>query len=238
MQAVMSRLRKAIDDYNMIKDGEKVAVAFSGGKDSALLLSALKSLSRFHPANFEVCAVFADLGFGNIDIEGLKRFCDNVGVELNIHKTEIAKIIFEYRKESNPCSLCAKMRRGVIHDAAREMGATAVALGHHMDDAAETVIMNLMFESRLGCFQPVTYMSRKDINVIRPMIYLNEREIKGAVTRLGIPVMKNPCPADGVTKREKAKEIIKVLSEQNPDIKQSIFGALQRSGIDGWAIDK
>ena len=238
VQQVMSRLRKAIDDYNMIEKGEKVAVALSGGKDSALLVCALKSLSRFHPAQFDVCAVFVDLGFGNIDIEGLKSFCESIQVPLNIQKTEISKVIFEYRKESNPCALCAKMRRGVIHDAALEMGARTIALGHHMDDVVETVMMNLMFESRLGCFQPVTYLSRKDVNVIRPMIYLNEREIKGAVNRLSIPVMKNPCPADGVTKREDVKQILKVLSEQNPDIKKSIFGALVRSGIDGWAIDK
>lgn len=237
MQQVMSRLRKAIDDYNMIPKGEKVAVALSGGKDSALLLHGLKQLSRFHPSEFDVCAVFVDLGFGNIDIDAMRTMCDSIDVELNVHHTEIAKIIFEYRNESNPCSLCAKMRRGVIHDAALEMGAKTIALGHHLDDAVETFIMNLTFESRLGCFQPVTYLSRKDVNVIRPMIYLNEREIKGAVNRLSIPVMKNPCPMDQNTKRESTKKIISVLAEQNPNIKKSIFGALQRSGIDGWELN-
>lgn len=236
MQQVMSRLRKAIDDYNMIPHGEKVAVALSGGKDSALLLHGLKQLSRFHPSEFEVCAVFVDLGLGNIDTNAIEDMCKELDVPLNIKHTEIGKIIFEYREESNPCSLCAKMRRGVIHDGALEMGAKTIALGHHLDDAVETFIMNLTFESRLGCFQPVTYLSRKDVSVIRPMIYLNEREIKGAVNRLSIPVMKSPCPMDKNTRRESTKEIIKVLSEQNPNIKNSIFGALQRSGLDGWGI--
>ena len=237
MQQTMSRLRKAIDDYNMIDKGEKVAVAISGGKDSALMLSALKNLSRFHPSNFEVCAVFVDLGFGNIDIAGIEKMCTDLDVPLHIKHTEIVKIIFEYRKESNPCALCAKMRRGVIHDGAVEMGARKIALGHHMDDAVETFLLNLTFESRLSCFQPVTYLSRKDVTVIRPMIYLSEREIKGAVNRLDIPTFKNPCPVDGATKREEAKQILQALSEQNPAIKKSIFGALQRSGIDGWGIE-
>ncbi len=234
MQQTMSRIRKAIDDYNMIEQNEKVAVALSGGKDSALMLAALVSLSKFHPKNFSVCALFVDLGFGNIDIDGLERFCDSLGVEFKVKHTEIAKIIFEYRNESNPCALCAKMRRGVIHDLALEMGAKKIALGHHMDDAVETFFMNLTYENRIGCFQPVTYLSRKDVTVIRPMIYLNEREIKGAVNRLNIPVMKNPCPADGNTKREETKRLIQKLSEDYPNIKKSVFSALSRSGIDGW----
>lgn len=234
MQQVMSRLRRAIDDYNMIEKGEKVAVALSGGKDSALLLQALSQLSEFHPMHFTVCAVFVDLGFENIDVEGIRRFCDGLRVDLNIKHTEIGRIIFDYRKESNPCALCAKMRRGVIHDGALEMGSRKIALGHHMDDAVETFLMNLMYESRIGCFQPVTYLSRKDVTVIRPMIYMNEREIKGAVNRLSVPVMKSPCPVDGATKREDTKQLIKQLSREHSNISKSIFGAMQRSGIDGW----
>ena len=237
MQRILSYVRRAVDDYNMIEQNEKVAVALSGGKDSALMLAALASLSKFHPKNFTVCAAFVDLGFGNIDIDGLKRFCDSYGVELGIKHTEISKIIFDYRKESNPCALCAKMRRGVIHDLALEMGSKKIALGHHMDDAVETFLMNLMYESRIGCFQPLTYLSRKDVTVIRPLIYLNEREIKGAVNRLEIPVMKNPCPADGNTKREEVKGLIRTLSQEYPSIKKSVFGAMQRSGIDGWGLE-
>lgn len=230
----MSRLRKAIDDYNMIETGERVAVALSGGKDSALMLKAMAQLSKFHPKSFTVCAVFVDLGFGNTDIDGIKRLCSEAGAELNIKRTEIGKIIFDYRREQNPCALCAKMRRGVIHDGAIEMGSHKIALGHHMDDAVETFMMNLMYESRIGCFQPVTYLSRKDVTVIRPMIYLNEREIKGAVNRLNIPVMKSPCPADGATKREDTKLLLKELGREHPNIRKSIFGAIQRAGIDGW----
>lgn len=234
MQQTMSRIRKAIDDYNMINEGEKIAVAISGGKDSALLLAALASLSKFHPKNFSVCAVFVDLGFGNIDVEGIKNFCDSYNVPLYIKETEISKIVFDYREESNPCALCAKMRRGVIHDLALEAGCKTIAFGHHMDDVVETVLMNLFYESRLGCFMPSTYLSRKDVTVIRPMIYLNEMEIKGAVNRLNIPVFKNPCPADGNTKREEIKDLIRDLSKKYPNIKKSVFGALERSGIDGW----
>ena len=141
------------------------------------------------------------------------------------------------RREKNPCALCAKMRRGAIHNAALEMGSHKIALGHHMDDAVETFMMNLMYESRIGCFQPVTYLSRKDVTVIRPMIYMNEREIKGAVKRLNIPVMKSPCPVDGTTKRENTKQLLKELSREHPHIRQSIFGAMQRAGIDGWGIE-
>ncbi len=237
MQQIMSRLRKAVDDYDMIETGERVAVALSGGKDSALMLKAMAGLSKFHPKNFTVCAVYVDLGLGNTDIEGIKRLCADAGTELNIKYTEIGKIIFDYRREQNPCALCAKMRRGVIHDGAIELGARKIALGHHMDDAVETFMMNLMHESRIGCFQPVTYLSRKDVTVIRPMIYMNEREIKGAVKRLNIPVMKNPCPIDGATKREDTKKLLKELSRDHPHIRQSIFGAMQRAGIDGWGIE-
>lgn len=234
MQQVIGRLRKAIDDYDMIEHGEKVTVALSGGKDSALLLKGMAKLSEFHPKNFSVCAVYIDLGFGNTDIDAIKRLCDDTKVELCIKRTEIGKIIFEHRKEHNPCALCAKMRRGAIHNAAVEMGSRKIALGHHIDDAVETFMMNLIYEGRIGCFQPVTYLSRKDVTVIRPMIYLNEREIKGAVKRQNIPVMKSPCPADGATKREDAKNLLKQLSKTHPDIKDNIFGAIQRSGIDGW----
>ena len=237
MQQIMSRLRKAIDEYNMIETRDRVAVALSGGKDSALMLKAMARLSEFHPKNFTVCAVFVDLGLGNIDIEGIKRLCEDAGTELNIKYTEIGKIIFDYRREQNPCALCAKMRRGVIHDGAIELGARKIALGHHMDDAVETFMMNLMYEGRIGCFQPVTYLSRKNVTVIRPMIYMNEREIKGAVKRLNIPVMKSPCPVDGATKREDTKQLLKELSREHPNIKKSIFGAIQRAGIDGWGIN-
>ncbi len=236
MQETMSKLRRAIDDYNMIEQDEKIAVAVSGGKDSMLMLASLVNLSRFHPKNFSVCAVFVDLGFGNIDIESIQRFCDSLGVPLGIKHTQISDIIFEYRNEKNPCALCAKMRRGVIHDLALEMGAKKIALGHHLDDAVETFFMNLIYESRIGCFQPKTYLSRKDVTVIRPLIYLNEREINGAVRRLNIPIIKNPCPADKNTKREQTKDFVSRLSKEYPHIKKSVFSAMQRSDIDGWGI--
>ena len=238
MQQIMSRLRKAIDEYNMIETRDRVAVALSGGKDSALMLKAMARLSEFHPKNFTVCAVFVDLGLGNIDIEGIKRLCEDAGTELNIKYTEIGKIIFDYRREQNPCALCAKMRRGVIHDGAIELGARKIALGHHMDDAVETFMMNLMYEGRIGCFQPVTYLSRSGLTQIRPMLYVGEQAVTRFAAREQLPVVHNTCPADKHTKRQEVKELLASLQAQYPDVKTKIFGAMQRLPLPQWGVEK
>jgi tRNA(Ile)-lysidine synthase TilS/MesJ len=237
MQQISGYMRRAVDDFNMIAPGEKVAIALSGGKDSMLLLHAMKHLSRYHPANFELIAIFIDLGFDNIDIEAMRQQCDELQIPLVIRKTDIAPLVFDIREESNPCALCAKMRRGAIHDAALENGCRTIALGHHRDDAIETFAMNLLYEGRIGCFQPVTYLDRKDVRTIRPMIYLSERQIANTVERLGLPIVKNPCPMDHTSMRKETKDLLKEAEERFPGLNEKLFGAIQRSEMTGWKKD-
>ena len=234
MQQISGYLRRAIDDFQMIHKGERVAVAVSGGKDSLLLLHGMKHLSRYHPAGFDLIAIFIDLGFDNMDIEELQKTCKELEIPLVIRKTDIAPVVFETRKESNPCSLCAKMRRGSLHDAALENGCRTIALGHHRDDAVETLAMNLIFEGRLACFQPVTYLDRMDLTVIRPLMYMNEVDVIGFVNKHQVPVVKSPCPADGYTKREYVKELLKKLNQENPGVKERMFTAIQTGNLKGW----
>lgn len=236
MQQISGYMRRAVDDYQMIAPGERVAIALSGGKDSMLLLHAMKHLSRYHPAKFELIAIFIDLGFDNINIEAMQKECDALGVPLIIRKTDIAPLVFEVREESNPCALCAKMRRGAIHDAALENGCRTIALGHHRDDAIETFAMNLLYEGRIGCFQPVTYLDRKDVRTIRPMIYLTERQIANTVERLKIPTVKNPCPMDHTSMRKSTKDLLKEAEERFPGLNEKLFGAIQRSELTGWSL--
>lgn len=237
MQQISGYLRRAVDDFNMIRPGEKIAVALSGGKDSMLMLHGLWHLSNYHPAKFNLTAIFIDLGFDNIDIDALKQVCEKLEVPLVIRKTDIAPLVFDIRNESNPCALCAKMRRGSIHDAAIEAGCRTIALGHHRDDAVETLIMNLIYEGRIGCFQPVTYLDRKDVRTIRPMLYLTERQIASTVERLGIPTVKNPCPMDHASVRQQTKDLLKQAEERFPGLAERLFGAIARSELPGWKRD-
>jgi tRNA(Ile)-lysidine synthase TilS/MesJ len=236
MRRIVSRVRAAADDYKMIADGDKIAVGVSGGKDSLLLLKALCELKRFYPADFTIVAITLDMRFGceDGDFSAIKEMCDSYGVEYVVRPTDLYEIIFEVRKEPNPCSLCARMRRGILHDTAKELGCNKIALGHHLDDAAETFLMNLLIESRIGCFAPVTYLSRRDITMIRPLIYVREREAEGASERLSLPVVESKCPANENTKREDVKQLIKALSEQYGDVPERIVGAMQRAGVDRW----
>ena len=236
MRRIISRTRAAVDDYKMIADGDKIAVGVSGGKDSLLLLKALCELKRFYPADFTIVAITLDMRFGceDGDFSAIKEMCDSYGVEYVVKPTDLYEIIFEVRKEPNPCSLCARMRRGILHDTAKELGCNKIALGHHLDDAAETFLMNLLIESRVGCFAPVTYLSRRDITMIRPLIYVREREAENAAQRLSLPIVESKCPANENTKREDVKQLIKALSEQYGDVPERIVGAMQRAGIDRW----
>ena len=236
MRRIVSRVRAAADDYKMIADGDKIAVGVSGGKDSLLLLKALCELKRFYPADFTIVAITLDMRFGceDGDFSAIKEMCDSYGVEYVVRPTDLYEIIFEVRKEPNPCSLCARMRRGILHDTAKELGCNKIALGHHLDDAAETFLMNLLIESRIGCFAPVTYLSRRDITMIRPLIYVREREAEGASERLSLPVVESKCPANENTKREDVKQLIKALSEQYGDVPERIVGAMQRASVDRW----
>ena len=235
MKRILSYTRRAIDEYNMIEDGDKIAVGVSAGKDSLTLLCAMAYLRRFYPKRFELIAITIDMGFETpMDFAPIRELCQKLDVEYHIVKTEISKIIFDVRKESNPCSLCAKMRRGALHTAAKELGCTSVALGHHFDDVVETFMLNLFFEGRLGCFSPVTYLSRVGIKLIRPMLYMPEKDVKYFASKTELPIIKSPCPADGNTEREEMKKLLASLERENKGLRYRIFGAIQRAGIDGF----
>ena len=234
MKRILSYTRRAVDDYEMIHEGDKIAVGISAGKDSLTLLYALAGLRRFYPKKFELVAITVDMGFEGMDFTPIRELCEKLDVPYIVAKTEISHIIFDVRKEKNPCSLCAKMRRGALHNAAKEAGCNVVALGHHFDDVVETFMLNLFYEGRLGCFQPVTYLSRKDITVIRPMIYMPEKDVRYFANRVELPVIKSPCPADGNTERESMKQLLHTLERENKGLRYRIFGALQRGNIDGF----
>lgn len=236
MRRILSRTRAAVDDYKMIQHGDKIAVGVSGGKDSLMLLKALCELKRFYSAEFTVVAITLDMRFENKDgdFSAVKEMCDRYGVEYVVKPTDLYEIIFNIRKESNPCALCSRMRRGILHDTAKELGCNKIALGHHLDDAAETFMMNLLIESRVGCFAPVTYLSRRDITMIRPLVYAREREITAAAERLNLPVVESKCPANEHTKREDVKNLLAELSKQYGDVPEKIVGAMQRGAIDRW----
>lgn len=227
-------VRRCVEDYKMIQDGDRVAVGVSGGKDSVSLLCALANLKRYYPNKFELYAITVSMGFEEMDFSPIQKLCDELGVPYYLKETQMKQIIFDERREKNPCALCAKMRRGAIHDVMKELGINKVALGHHFDDAVETFLMSLFYEGRISCFQPVTYMSRMDVTQIRPMLYVGEGTVKNLVQRYGLPVVENPCPMDKHSKREEVKVLIKNLSEQYPDLKTKVFGAMQRLPLDGW----
>ena len=234
MRKILSYLRRAVDDYNMINEGDRIAVGVSGGKDSMVLLNALWDLKRFYPKNFEIMGITVDMGFSEYNPESVVEFCKGKGIPYKVVKTQIKDIIFDIRKESNPCSLCSKMRKGALNEAAKEMGFNKVALGHHFDDVIETFFLCLLYEGRIGSFSPVTYLDRTDIYQIRPLIYAHESDVKSCALRNELPVIKNPCPADGKTKREDIKNFIDETRKNYPDLKERVFGALCRSEIDGW----
>lgn len=231
LKQLLSQTRKAIDDYQMIDEGDKIAVGLSGGKDSMALLYALKNLSYFYPKKFELTAVTVDLGFQNFDLAATRKFCKDLAVPYTVIETEIAQIIFEERKESNPCSLCAKMRKGALNQLLEENGIYKVAYAHHKDDLIETMMMSLLFEGRFQSFLPKTLLDKSNITVIRPMIYVREADVKGFCNKYEIPVTKSPCPMDGHTKREYVKELIKQLNKENPGVKERLFAAIQKELI-------
>lgn len=234
LQQLLSYTRRAVDDYQMIQDGDKIAIGISGGKDSLTLLYALSHLKIFYPKKFEIEAVTVDLGFGTQDFDKIQALCDQLKVNYTIEKTDIAEIIFEQRKESNPCSLCAKMRKGALNERMKALGCNKVAYGHHKDDIVETMLMSLIYEGRFHTFSPVTYLDRMDMTVIRPLMYLSEGEVQGFAKEYELPVAKSPCPADGYTKREYAKELVHQLNEENPGAKNRMFRAIINGNIKGW----
>lgn len=236
VQKLLSYIRRAIDDYAMIDENDSITVGVSGGKDSLALLCALAELRKFYPKPFSLSAVSVSMGYKEMNFDEVKRLCDKLGVQLVIKETNIAEILFDIRKESNPCSLCAKLRRGALHNAALELGSRTVALGHHEDDVLETFMLCLVYEGRVNCFSPVTFLDRKNIKLIRPMIYTPERYISGFAKRYELPVVKNACPADKHTKREYIKSLIRTLEKENPGFKKRLFTAIEGANAGGFGI--
>lgn len=233
MQRLTGLVRRCVEDYQMIEQGDRIAVGVSGGKDSLALLVLLAELRKYHNRAFSVEAITIDMGLG-MDYAPIAALCEELQVEYHLIKTEIGPIIFDYRKEKNPCSMCSKMRRGALNQALLDLGMNKLALGHHYDDAVETFLMSLLFEGRISCFQPVTDLDRTGVIQIRPMLYLHEKTIDNFVTRRGLPVIENRCPVDKTTKREEVKELIFELSARYPDLKERVFGAMQRLPLPEW----
>ena len=234
VQQLYSFARRAIDDYQMIADGDKIAVGISGGKDSLALLYALAGLRRFYPNHFELVAISVDLGYEGFDLSKIQALCDELQVEYHIVKTDIGNIVMEERKESSPCSLCAKMRKGALNDKAKELGCNKVAYGHHMDDIIETMFLSLIYEGRFHSFSPVTYLDRMELTVIRPLMYLSEADVIGLQNKYELPVAKSPCPVDGYTRREYAKNLVRQIQQENPGAKKRMFTAIVNGNIEGW----
>ncbi len=238
MQRILSLVRRCVEDYHMIDEGDTVAVGVSGGKDSVLTLAALAKLRDFYPKQFELAALTIDSGVPGTDFTPIADLCRELGVPYRIIGVPIYEIVFVHRQEKNPCSLCAKLRRGALSTELNRQGLGKIALGHHYDDAVETMLMSLFLEGRISCFQPVTYLDRSRVTQIRPLLYVQEREVRGAVRRLGLPVVKNPCPANGSTKREEMKELLLQLDKTYPQLKKKIFGAIQRYPLYGWSLEE
>lgn len=238
LQKLYSYTRRALEQYNMIEENDKIAIGVSGGKDSLTLLYALSGLKRFYPKKFHLVAISVDLGFGIQDFTEIKKLCDDLSIPLYIVPTEINQIVFVERKESNPCSLCAKMRKGALNEKAKQLGCNKIAYAHHKDDIIETMLLSLIYEGRFHTFAPLTYLDRTELYVIRPLMFVSESEIIGFKKRMSLPVAKNPCPADGYTKREYVKNLLKQLNHENPGVKERMFSAIINSTIRGWELPR
>ena len=229
-------VRRAVDDYHMISEGDRIAVGISGGKDSMLLLAVMNHLRTYYPIPFSLEAITIELGFEGMDFTPVQQFCDELGIPYTCLKTDIKEIVFDVRKEDNPCSLCSKMRRGAINDAITQRGIHKLALGHHFDDAVETFMMSLLFEGRISCFRPVTFLDRSGVTQIRPLVYAGEKKIANLAAELPLPIVENPCPEDKTSKRYEIKKLLAQMSQDYPDLKSKIFGAMQRMPLPGWGI--
>lgn len=238
MQKILGYMRKAITEFDLIQNGDKIAVGVSGGKDSLVLLTGLILLRRFIGIDYDITALTIDPQFGGVETDyfPVMKLCEEYSVPYVVEKSDIGSIVFDIRKESNPCSLCANMRRGALNSKAKELGCNKVALGHHYNDVVETFMMNLFIEGRVGCFSPKTYLDRSDITIIRPLVFAPEREIKNAARRNNLEIVKSKCPADGVTKRQDMKEFLREREREDKGFTDHIFGALRRSGVDGWGF--
>ena len=234
LQQLMSQTRRAIDDYGMIHTGDKIAIGISGGKDSLTLLYALHGLQRFYPEKFDLEAITVDLGNHDFDLSHIRHLCETMQIPYTVVKTEIAQIVFEERKEKNPCSLCAKMRKGALNDAVKKLGCNKIAYAHHKDDIVETMMMSLIYEGHFYSFPPITHLDRTNLTVIRPLMYVSEADVKGFCRKYQLPVVKSPCPADGYTKRQYVKDLLRKLNLENPGVKERMFSAIINGNISDW----
>ena len=234
LQRLLSLTRKAMDDYQMIQEGDKIAVGISGGKDSLTLLYVMANLRRFYPKKFSLIAITVDLGYEGFDLTPVKLLCEHLQVEYHVVSTEIAKIIFGDKNEASPCSLCAKLRKGALNQKIKELGCNKVAYAHHMDDIIETMVLSMIFEGRFYSFSPVTFLDRMELTVIRPMMYVSEAEVKGFRNKYNLPVVENPCPVDGATKRQYAKDLVRQINLDHPGAKKRMFTAILDGNIPGW----
>ncbi|MDD6187991.1 MAG: tRNA 2-thiocytidine biosynthesis TtcA family protein [Clostridiales bacterium] len=236
MEHLTSLVRRCVEDYDMIQDGERIAVGISGGKDSLSLLCSLASLRRYYPKRFSLAAITIGIGFDDMDFSGVRELCRRLDVEYIYVPSDIRHVVFDVKQEKNPCSLCVKMRKGLLNDTLMANGISKVAFGHHMDDAVETYLMSLIYEGRISCFRPVTFMDRSGVTQIRPMLYADEAMTTSLARRYALPVVKNTCPMDGVSKRQDVKELIEKLSLEQKDFKQKVFRAIQRFPMPGWEV--
>ena len=234
LQRLLSLLRQAIDQYQMIENGDHIAIGISGGKDSLTLLYGLSQLQKFYPKHFPLSAITVDMGLDTMNLEPIKALCADFNVPYEIISTEIGKILFEARKESNPCALCAKMRKGALNQKALELGCNKIAYAHHKDDLIETALMSLLYEGRFYAFPPVTHLDRTDLTVIRPLMLVSEADVKGFRNKYQLPVCKNPCPVDGKTKREYVKQLTRKLNHDSPGVKDRFFHAIIDGNNPGW----
>ena len=234
LQQLMSYTRRAIDDYGMIQSGDKIAIGLSGGKDSLTLLYALHGLQRFYSEKFDLEAITVNLGNPDFDLSHIRHLCETMQIPYTVVKTEIAQIVFEERKEKNPCSLCAKMRKGALNDAVKKLGCNKIAYAHHKDDIVETMMMSLIYEGHFYSFPPITHLDRTNLTVIRPLMYVSEADVKGFCRKYQLPVVKSPCPADGYTKRQYVKDLLRKLNLENPGVKERMFSAIINGNISDW----
>lgn len=234
IKRILGQVRKAVQDFDMIREGDRLAVGVSGGKDSLTLLLALRKLMDFYPKRFELEAVTVNMGLGDFDLSPVRKLCGEIGVNYTVEDTLIGRIVFEVRKEKNPCSLCANLRRGALNNAAKKLNCNKVALAHNRDDVIETLLMSAFYEGRIHTFSPVTYLARTQLHVIRPLIYVEEKQIKAAVKKQNLQIVHNPCKANGSTKRQYFKQLLLDMSKDNREVKSNLFGAILRSGLEGW----
>ena len=236
LQKLLSYTRQAVDEYQMIQEGDHIAVGISGGKDSLTLLYALANLQKFYPRAFTLTAVTVDLGYKNFHLDGIQKLCRELDISYHIVSTQIGSMVTSDTLEGSACSLCARLRKGALNDAAKELGCNKVAYGHHMDDAVETMMLALIYEGRFCSFWPVTHLDKTGLTIIRPLIYVSESEIKGFDNKYKLPIAKNPCPIEGSTKREYVKTLLQQINLDNPGVKKRMFHAIKEYSLEGWLI--